>query len=352
VKNTDETLLFKRTGIAVYAAPFRLNFKYPFRLAMGVRTYTDLVLLRLEFDGFTSFGEASLPPYLKETQDSVMGFLRSFHWEGLFSEDLGGADETLLQHGSGNCAARASISIAINDLRGQIADKQIWEVLELPDPNGTFTSYTIGISSEAELIQKLADADSYPLIKLKLGDPADADMIRNFRKRSDKTFCADANQGWVDRDRAARVCEDLVEAACQFVEQPFPVGREDDVYWLRQRVALPIIGDESLRNLADFEQYAECFDGMNVKLMKCGGISPALTILKSVRNSGKIPVLGAMAESSCAVSAAAHLASLAHWVDLDGPLLSANDPFSGIIYNAGSFRMGSEMGIGINLRPH
>jgi L-alanine-DL-glutamate epimerase-like enolase superfamily enzyme len=159
----------------------------------------------------------------------------------------------------------------------------------------------------------------------------------------------DVNQGWTNRDEAARLCEFLHSKNCLFVEQPMPVDQSDDMAWLKENTALPIIADESVITIDGLKDASHFCDGVNIKLMKCGGLAAANEMLVAARKQGLKTVLGAMAESSCGNTAAAHLSPLADWVDLDGPTLITNDPFRGISYQNGKILLPKEPGSGVEL---
>ncbi len=346
----DGLELFETYGLSLKAYHHSLKFKYPFRLAHGTRTATDLVILHLRHGMGDAFGEASLPPYLGYHREQVIKSLCGLPWSELLQIELDPALALLHGLAAGEPPVRAAADILLHDYHAQMRRSTLHALLNLSAPVGLATTYTIGLCTDSELEEKLAEAASFKTVKLKLGGPDDQQAIASFRKRCTLPFCVDVNQGWHNRDAAASLMEMLIKAGVLFVEQPFPVGMEEDVLWLRERFNVPIIADESVQNKTDYNSLNSVYDGINVKLMKAGGIQPAMDLMHIAKKGGKIVVLGAMAESACAVTAAAHLASLAHVVDLDGPLLSTNDPFSGIRYKDGFIRLPSDTGIGLKIR--
>ncbi len=241
----------------------------------------------------------------------------------------------------------AGINIALHDIAAKRAGANLGTWLGIGSGQ-VATTFTIGHSSREELREKLVEAADYNLIKLKLGSADDRGLLAEFRRQSQKPFCVDVNQGWRDFNGAVEFCQILFEMGCIFVEQPFAVGEEVLSAKLRAVSPLPIIADESVRDTADYHRCGDGFDGVNVKLMKSRGIDGALDLIDAVRGTGKYVVVGCMAESSCAVTAAAYLASLADWADLDGPLLINNDPFDGISYRNGNVVLPEGVGLGVN----
>ena len=320
---------------SIAVEPFDLRFKFPFRLAHGTRTHTSVVLLTLKSSGLGSYGEASLPPYLGVKTDGVIHFLRNLPWSQILHSDLSTALDITDASAQGMHAAKAAVDMALHDLHARRKNLSLNNFLGTAAAGPVYTTFTLGISEPEELPEKLAPAAPFKMIKLKLGGPDYLTALKDFRKVCDKQFCADVNQGWTNRDIAARIAEALKAAGAVFIEQPFPAGSEEDMVWLRERVDVPLILDESVKRLADLKGIESICDGVNVKLMKSTGIREALKMIDALRAKDLKVVLGAMAESSCGVTAAAHIAGLADWVDLDGPLLIDNDPFRGITYNAG-----------------
>lgn len=343
-------VLYADRSITVAVSGYELHFKHPFRLAHGSRNGTSAVFLTLIADGITTYGEAALPPYLGVDSAAVLSFLRRLPFRDLVNLPLSEAIELIDAAAPGMHAAKACADMALHDLHARRAGSRLCEFLNFTGKaDGVPTTYTLGLSAPAELPVKLKEGKPYKTVKLKLGGPDDVEALNNFRRLSTKPFCADINQGWNDREQAARYAEALAGKGCVFIEQPFPPGRETDVQWLRERVPLPVIADESVRRYDELMQSMSVFDGVNVKLMKSTGIREATLMIKALRKAGKMVVLGAMAESSCGATAAAHLAGEADFVDLDAPLLISNDPFLGITYRRG--RIVLPKGPGTGVRP-
>jgi L-alanine-DL-glutamate epimerase-like enolase superfamily enzyme len=172
-------------------------------------------------------------------------------------------------------------------------------------------------------------------------------MIETIRGETDKPLCVDINQGWTDRVKALEMIHWLDEKGVVFVEQPMPKESRDDIAWLTARSPLPVIADEAIQTAADFKNVQGVYSGINVKLMKCGGMRPAYTMISMARALDMKVMIGCMTETSCAVTAAAQLSPLADWADLDGNLLISNDIFDGIKIREGKITLPDRPGIGV-----
>jgi L-alanine-DL-glutamate epimerase-like enolase superfamily enzyme len=340
---SDRKVLYQSSDFRVQVRPFTLRFKHPFRLAHGTRTTTELVLLQVERGEFIGYGEASLPPYLSETQISVDDFLAKLDWKSI----LEGTSD--IPFDPNNRAARACADIALKDLQAKSEGLSLARYLELEEPISIPTTFTISANDEAELRGRIADAEEFQLLKIKLTGLYDADKLRAFRKHTSKDFVVDVNQGWKSREEAIKLIEMLDTMGVIFIEQPIPVNRLEDIYWLSERTPVPLVADEDFTELSQIQDLTEVYQGLNVKLMKLGGIDNALKALKAMGELNTIKVLGAMAESSCALSAAAQLAGMADYVDLDGALLSSNDPFKGVQYRNGAIYVSESTGHGAQI---
>ncbi|MCW5907245.1 MAG: dipeptide epimerase [Chitinophagales bacterium] len=317
--------------------PYQLKFKYPFRIAHGERTHTNVVYVLLQHNHFTAYGEAALPPYLPETQDSVIAFVHDFaNAVGEF-----GIDDCLneLRHfRTGNMAARAAIDMALWNLKSQIENKSIAQLLGVPDAPMPLNTYTIGVCSPNEMKLKVDDANAFgfQIFKLKLDGKSDEEMVAEFRKLTDLPFAVDVNQGWKSTAEATSKIHWLKQQGCVLVEQPLLTAMNEEMKQLKAITPLPLYADESCQTVDDLEKLRDCYHGVNIKLMKCGGITPAYEMLKAAKQMGFKVLIGCMSESSVGCHAAAQLAMLADYTDLDGPYLISNDCFSGVGMKDGS----------------
>lgn len=339
----------KRPRMEMRFFPYELKLRHAFNLARNSRTTTPDVQVEISYDGLTGYGEASMPPYLGESVDSVTGFLGKVDL-GQFSDPFLIEDihDYLDGIAEGNCAAKAAVDIALHDLTGKLMGQpwyRIWGLNPGKTPN---TSFTIGMDTPEVVRQKVDEAMPYKVLKVKMGLDNDrmlVDIIR--QKRPDVPICVDANQGWKDREYALDMCHWLAGRGCIFVEQPFDKMALDDMAWLTERSPLPIITDEGVKRLADIAPLKGTCHGINIKLMKSTGLHEAYQMATLARALGLKVMLGCMTETSCGVSAAAQLSPLADYADLDGNLLIANDRFRGVSVVDGRITLPSLPGIGV-----
>jgi L-alanine-DL-glutamate epimerase-like enolase superfamily enzyme len=249
----------------------------------------------------------------------------------------------------GNTAAKAAVDIALHDLVGKLM-KQPWYKIWGFDPSDTpNTSFTIGIDTPEVVKQKVAEAAPYKILKVKLGQATDRQMIETIRSVTDRPLCVDVNQGWTDRVKALETIHWLKENGVVLVEQPMPKTSVDDMAWLTQNSPLPTIADESLQRLPDVMKAQGVYNGINIKLMKCTGMREAHQMLTLARSLEMKVMIGCMTETSCGVSAAAQLAPKADWADLDGNVLISNDPYTGMKIVDGKVTLVDKPGIGVEL---
>jgi len=329
--------------------PYELQLKHVFTLASGSRSTTPVMLTEVEYEGITGYGEASMPPYLGESHETAGKFLAKvdlaqFASPFLMQDIL----EYVVKISPGNYAAKASVDIALHDLVGKLM-KQPWFRIWGLDPGKTpNTSFTIGIDKPEIVKEKTREASAFKILKVKLGQGNDREMIEAVRSETDVPLCVDVNQGWTDRQKALEMIHWLKEKGIVFIEQPMPKDRIDDIGWLTSSSPLPVIADESIQTIADFEHVKSIYSGINVKLMKCGGMRAAFTLLEMAQKLGMRTMIGCMTETSCAVTAAAQLSPLTTWADLDGNLLISNDIYEGIKIVNGKVTLPDRPGIGIN----
>lgn len=330
-------------------APATLRFKRPFSIAHGSRDSTPVVFTKLEQDGFAGFGEASMPPYLGESHDSVLKFLEKAKKLLLKSSNPLETDSILAEIdalGKKNTAAKASIDIALHDLVGKILNQPCHKIFGTDKNTPLFTAYTIPIDADEGIKKRIEEAKDYRLLKVKLGSADDKKLIEEIRKHTDKDFFVDANEGWTDKHFALDMLHWLSGKKCLFAEQPMPKEMREETSWLREKSPIPIIADEAVKRLEDIEKAKGIYSGINIKLMKCTGLHEARKMILLARKFGMKILLGCMSESSCAVSAAAQIAPFADWIDLDGPLLIKEDFFDGVNFDRGKIILNDLPGIG------
>lgn len=310
--------------------PYELQLRHSFNLAKFSRTTTPDVLVKIELDGVTGYGEASMPPYLGESVESVTKYLSSLDL-GQFADPFRLAEihDYMDRVAPGNRAAKASVDIALHDLTGKLMGQPWYRIWGLSPENTPDTSFTIGIDTPEVVREKVGEATPYKILKVKMGLDHDTETVEVIRDMTSRPICVDVNQGWTDKHHALEMCHWLAERNCLFVEQPMPKEMVDETAWLRERSPLPIVADEFLQRLDDVRRAYGVYDAINIKLMKSTGMREAKQMAELAQALGMDVMLGCMTETSCAISAASQLAPLAKWADLDGNLLITNDCFDG-----------------------
>lgn len=328
--------------------PYTLELKHVFTIATSSRTTTPAMLTEIEYDGVVGYGEASMPPYLGESQDTASKFLSKVDL-GQFNDPF--EMEKILDYvdsvEEGNPAAKASVDIALHDLVGKLMGQPWYKIWGYDRDKAPSTSFTIGIAEPDVVKEKVREADPYNVLKVKLSKEHDKDMINTIREVTDKPLTVDVNQGWEDKQYALDMCEWLADKNVQFVEQPMPKSDLDGIAWLTERSPLPIMADESIQRIPDVVKAHGVYSGVNIKLMKCTGMREAHQMANLARSMGMKVMMGCMTETSCAISAAAQLSPIIDWADLDGNLLISNDPFDGVKVKDGKLILPNRPGIGV-----
>jgi L-alanine-DL-glutamate epimerase-like enolase superfamily enzyme len=328
--------------------PYTLELKHVFTIATSSRTTTPAMLTEIEYDGVVGYGEASMPPYLGESQEGAAAFLSKINlvkYENPFEM------ETILNDidviATGNPAAKASVDIALHDLVGKLMNQPWYNIWGFKKTTTPYTSFTIGIDKEDVVRQKTKEAAEYKILKVKLGRETDKMMIDTIRSVTDKPITVDVNQGWKDRSLALDMIHWLKERGVLLVEQPMPKEQMEDMAWLTERSPLPTFGDEAVQRLADVKKAHGVYNGINIKLMKCTGMREAHKMLTLARSLDMKVMIGCMTETSCAISAASHLAPMVEYADLDGAVLISNDAFDGTKILDGRVTLTDRPGIGV-----
>ena len=329
--------------------PYNLQLKHVFTVATYSRTTTPDVQVEVEYDGITGYGEASMPPYLGESVESVTRFLQQVNLEQFsdpfqLEEILAYVDGIM----PGNTAAKASVDIALHDLVGKLLGAPWHKIWGLDKSKAPSTTYTIGIDTPDVVRQKTLEvAGQFNILKVKLGRDNDKEMIETIRSVTQLPIAVDANQGWTDKHHALDMIFWLKEQGIVMVEQPMPKTQLDDIAWVTQQSPLPIFADESLQRLSDVVKLKDAFTGINIKLMKCTGMREAWKMVTLGRALGMKVMVGCMTETSCAVSAAAQFSPAVDFADLDGNLLIANDRFKGMEVVKGKITLNDLPGLGL-----
>lgn len=329
--------------------PYELKLKHVFTVSSFSRSTTPDVQVRIDYDGYTGYGEASMPPYLGQTVESVCSFLKKVDLEQF--PDPFCIDDILTYIDSlsdGDSAAKAAVDIALHDLVGKIIGAPWHRMLGLNPDKSPNTTYTIGIDTDKMVKLKTREvAGQFKILKVKLGTPRDREMIRAIREVSDLPIAVDVNQGWKNKKKALDEIFWLKEQGIVMVEQPMPKEMLDANAWLTEKSPLPTFADEAILRLKDIPAVKGAYTGINIKLMKCTGMREAWKMMNYARAEGMKVMIGCMTETSCAIAAAAQLSPAVDFADLDGNLLIANDIFRGTTVVDGKITLNQLPGIGI-----
>ncbi|MBI1837739.1 MAG: hypothetical protein HYR91_10800 [Flavobacteriia bacterium] len=305
--------------------PFRLNFKYPFRLSHSERTGTDNVYVLLQKEQNIGWGECVFIPYYPETLETFKKLISKIQ----LPENTENNTEYIkslqtLFPNTNFCIA--ALDIALHNLQTDITQISIQDYYAIRGKSKD-TSFTLGMSNDQEMEIKIADNPAMNYYKLKVNQTEVYRIIETFERFSEKPFTIDANQGFTDRSEALKLSYKLADKGVWYLEQPFHKDDFESHTWLKARSPIPIIADESFQKYSDLEKIVKSFDGINLKIMKCGGISEGVSCLRRAREMELKSIIGCMSESSVAINASMQIAPLADWVDLDGNLLITNDLF-------------------------
>ena len=328
--------------------PFELELKYPFTISGFSRNSTPIMLLDISCEGFTGYGEASMVPYMGENTQSAIDFLKMVDLSWLKPPfDFDELSVYLDSLSSGNPNIKAAIDIALHDLSGKIFNIPCYRMFGSDPENMPLTSLTIGIAAPEMIIRKVREAADCHIIKVKLGRDNDQELINTIRSVTDKPLFVDANQGWTDRNRGIDMACWLAEKGTLLIEQPMLKSDLEGNAWITEHSPIPIIADEAVQRLADVEIVKGAYHGINMKLMKSGGMAEGFKMIKKAKDQNMKVLIGCMSETSCATLAAAALAPLCDWADLDGPFLTSNNPFKDPNFVNGKWILNDEPGLGL-----
>lgn len=308
--------------------PYQLKFRYPFKIAHTLRETTEVVYLKIEQNGYVAWGESAYPPYVKENPQTFAAFIKKVQWPQNIT-DLSSLHQylkQLLKEFPNDVFSITAVDIALHNLLAASSGQTIHSWYGLKNERKP-SSYTLGISEKHLMLNKINDAPEATYFKLKVNEEEADRIIEDYKSICHKPFVIDANQGFKDRVKAKYLCDSLYEQGVKYVEQPFDKMDLESHLWLKNNTKMTIIADESFQRFSDLDRIAECFSGINVKLMKSGGLMEAYLSLKGAKEKGMMAMLGCMSESSVAVNAAWEISALADFLDLDGPFLIKNDPF-------------------------
>ena len=329
--------------------PYELKLAHVFTVASYSRTTTPDVQVEITWEGVTGYGEASMPPYLGQSVETVTKFLNKVDLsqfnDPFKMEDILSYVDSLSE---GDGAAKCAIDIALHDLVGKLLGQPWYKLWGLDPAKAPSTTFTIGIDTPDVVKEKTLEAvGKFNILKVKVGLDTDVEMIETIRTVTDVPLAVDANQGWKDRSKALDEIFWLKEHGIVMVEQPMPKEMLDDIAWLTERSPLPIFADESIQRMKDIPSLVGAYNGINIKLMKCTGMREGWKMANMARALGMKVMVGCMTETSCAVSAAAQFSPYVDFADLDGNLLIANDRFDGVKVVNGKLTLPDRPGIGV-----
>ncbi len=334
---------------------YELLFNNPFKLAHGTRTGSHTLFMSVEKDGHIGYAEATFPPYLTETAEATREAIQK---TDLSVFNLPYSDtkiiSTLLSNLTLSAFTRALISNCLLDLNAQLLNISLGESLKTPSSSNVYrSSFTFTKNDLHSLASKKNIAENFTHIKLKLDGVNDIDFVKQVISVIHKPFCVDVNQGWeqLDFKEVIDLSKELRQYGCELIEQPFLKTNYEQHKQLLLEGILPVYADESIQNLSDLENHHDSFNGINIKVLKCGGIDNAITLAKRAKELNKKIIVGCMSESSCGCATAYTLNAFADYLDIDGPWLINNDPFTGFTIKDGKFKVHSQKGIGVKPMP-
>ncbi len=329
------------------AKPMDFKLSTPFRIARGVQYTSPNAIVQVTHNDYTGYGEASPTEYSGESQETVLACI------ALFAGNLGNdpfeiedlhnrLDKIIRLHPS----AKAAVDMAVYDIMGKMLGVPVYKLLGANARRTPYTSFTIGLDTPSQMAKKALLAKEYPILKIKVGTRHDLEIIKAIRDVTNAVIRVDANTGWTPKE-AIKNIEALVPYNIEFVEQPVAARDLKGLKLVHEHSPLPIIADESCVTVEDIPVVADCVDGINIKLMKCGGILQALKMIHVARAYNLRIMLGCMIESSLAITAAAHLTPLVDYADLDGHLLIDDDAYEGVKVENGKLILPERPGLGV-----
>jgi L-alanine-DL-glutamate epimerase-like enolase superfamily enzyme len=328
--------------IALTATKLDLPLNHRFTIARSSVDVEQTAIVHLRWNGIDALGESAPSARYGESVESVIAALDA----RTYGDDPYALDALL---DGLSPAARCGLDIALHDCIGKDVDRPLWRLLGLDPSRTPVTSFTIGIAPLDEMLAKVREVVDHPVIKVKLGTGNEVETIAAIRAIYTSTIRIDANEGWT-AESAVAILGEIARYDIEFCEQPIPAGTPEQLRWIRERTTIPIVTDEDSKDANDLPALAGCVDGINVKLVKCGGMRGALAMIHTARALGFKIMLGCMIESAILQAAAAHLSPLVDWADLDADFLVKRDPYAGITYAQGKIVLPDGPGLGVRER--
>lgn len=326
---------------------YNLKFKHPFTISKGTKTHQPTLIIELEHFGIKGYGEAPAISYYNITVDDMIADLEKYK---TIIEKFNFTEPERYWHFLHHLLPKnpflvCALDIAAWDIFGKMARKPLYELWRGNPENNPITDYTIGIDTIEKMIDKV-DEKPWPIYKIKVGTPQDVEIVKQIRNKTDALLRVDANAGWT-LDAALHIIPLLEDLDVEFIEQPLAKDNWNEMKTLFNKSTLPLIADESCVFQNDVEKCVGHFQGINIKLTKCSGITPALEMIKSARSLNLKIMVGSMNESTVGSAAIAHLLPFIDYVDMDGPLLLEDDVAKGINYNFGEIIYSGKPGLGV-----
>lgn len=330
--------------------PFDLQLKHTFTIAHESRDFQPTLIVELRGSDYQGFGEATSNNYYGISIEGMTNALENIRHiiekkEWTTAEDLWDLAHPFLKD---NPFAQCALDEAAHDYCSNQQGKKLYEAWSLLPDNNPLTNYTIGIDSIDKMVSKMTELP-WPVYKIKLGTTNDLEIVRELRKHTQATFRVDANCAWKTQ-QTIDFSHELKSLGVEFIEQPLKASDTEGMKRVFLESALPVIADESCIIESDVVKCLGSFHGVNIKLTKCGGLTPALRMIAEAKKLGMKTMVGCMTESSVGISAIAHLLPLLDYVDMDGSLLITNDPATGITFDYGRVLYAEGNGTGAQLR--
>ena len=326
---------------------YRINLAHSFNISRSKNKWYDIIYVYIIDGEFIGRGEAAPNLRYNESADQILKLLEKIHLPKEI-KDRESIFEYILPQLQNIKSLEAAFSMALWDWWSQRKGKTVYNMLGADKKNISPTSYTIGITKIDDIEEKIKESDPYKILKVKLGTKNDKEIITEIRKHTDKLIRVDANEGWSVMD-AVKLTYWLADQNIELIEQPFPANKLNDTLYLKSKSPLDIYADENSLNSSDISKIFKAFDGINIKLMKCGSIEEAKKMIREANKYKLKVMLGCMVESSVAITAASSIASKVHKIDLDGNLLITNDPYKGVLIKDGTLELNDKIGLGLSL---
>lgn len=324
-----------------------LHLRHTFTISRASEDVARTVVLTLNFGSLAGIGEASPIERYNESVEQVTGLLQQLPLDGI---DFWRFDDVLGLLPPEAYAARCALDLALHDLAGKRLGIPVYKLLGLNPDRALETSFTIGIADLKKTIEKTKEARHFPILKVKLGSGNEVETLEAIRSVYSGRIRLDANEGWTP-ENAVSMLKTLKRFGIEFCEQPIPAGHPEQLRFVKEHSPIPIFVDEDSRTLDDVARLHGCVDGINIKLVKCGGMRAGIAMIHAARALGMKIMIGCMIESSILGTAAAHLTPLVDYADIDGPLLITDDPFIGVRYEGARLRLPDLPGLGVVPRP-